>query len=408
MKWVASLSLFLTLLVVGTHSATITTSSPTAPTAENNDRRVVCYWNSWSYYRKGKGKSLVQKLDTRPCTHLVYNTVGIRGAEVVSSDPWNDYSDSGGNGNLRRFANLKKRNGALTLLVAVGGQSLGSVPFSKLALSDKHRKEFADSGVAFCREHRVDGLVITWHYPASGGGRPQDKDNFVLLLREMKTAFNKAKLQLGVDLSVAREIVANGYNLPEIAKNVDFMTVNAFDYWGVWSGRTGPVAPLHGLSESDYTTASVSYSINSYLKTGVPRSKIVLAITTLGRTWTLNDTSNVGYGAFTSEGGPAGNYTQTSGALGYNEICESMKKDKWVVNYDKGLKASYAVLLPTWISYEDPQSAKDKAAFAREKQLGGIAIVTLDTDDFDGNCGDPLPILNTAAKEFLGTEDEST
>ncbi|KAL3182859.1 hypothetical protein MRX96_006665 [Rhipicephalus microplus] len=348
MKWVASLSLFLTLLVVGTHSATITTSSPTAPTAENNDRRVVCYWNSWSYYRKGKGKSLVQKLDTRPCTHLVYNTVGIRGAEVVSSDPWNDYSDSGGNGNLRRFANLEE--------------------------AQRRPQAACGSGVAFCREHRVDGLVLTWHYPASGGGRPQDKDNFVLLLREMKTAFNKAKLQLGVDLSVAREIVANGYNLPEIAKNVDFMTVNAFDYWGVWSGRTGPVAPLHGLSESDYTTASVSYSINSYLKTG----------------------------------GPAGNYTQTSGALGYNEICESMKKDKWVVNYDKGLKASYAVLLPTWISYEDPQSAKDKAAFAREKQLGGIAIVTLDTDDFDGNCGDPLPILNTAAKEFLGTEDEST
>ncbi|KAL1432300.1 hypothetical protein MTO96_013619 [Rhipicephalus appendiculatus] len=385
MKWAASLSLFLTLLVVGTNSATITTSAPTAPTAENSDRRVVCYWNSWSYYRKGKGKSLVQKLDTRPCTHLVYNTVG----------------------NLRRFANVK-RNGALKLLVAVGGQSLGSLPFSKLALSDKHRKEFAESGVAFCREHRVDGLVITWHYPASGGGRPQDKDNFVLLLREMKTAFNKAKLQLGVDLSVAREIVTNGYNLPEIAKNVDFMTVNAFDYWGVWSGRTGPVAPLHGLSDTDYTTASVSYSINSYLKTGVPRSKIVLAITTLGRTWTLNDTSNVGYGAFTSEGGQAGNYTQTSGALGYNEICESMKKDKWVVNYDKGLKASYAVLLPMWISYEDPQSAKDKAAFAREKQLGGIAVVTLDTDDFDGNCGDPLPILNAAAKEFLGTEDEST
>ncbi|XP_050046917.1 chitinase-3-like protein 1 [Dermacentor andersoni] len=406
MKWATSLGLFLTLLVVGTNSATTTTRAPTAP-IQDSGQLVVCYWNSWSYYRKGKGKSLVQKLDTRPCTHLVYNTVGIRGAEVVSADPWNDYSDSGGNGNLRRFANLKKRNGVPKLLVAVGGQSLGSVPFSKVALSEKHRKEFAESGVAFCREHRVNGLVVTWHYPASGGGRPQDKENFVLLLKEMKTAFNKAKLQLGVDLSVAREIVINGYNLPEIAKNVDFMTVNAFDYWGVWSGQTGPVAPLHGLSETDYTTASVAYSINSYLKTGVPRSKIVLAITTLGRTWTLNDTTNVGYGAFTSEGGQAGNYTQTSGALGYNEICESMKKDKWVVNYDKGLKASYAVLLPTWISYEDPQSAKDKAAFAREKQLGGIAIVTLDTDDFGGNCGDPFPILHAAAKEFQGTEDES-
>lgn len=403
--WVAAFGLLLASLVAETYSATTTTGAPAAP-ADDGGRRVVCYWNSWSFYRKGKGKSLVQKLDTRLCTHLVYNTVGIRGTEVVSLDPWNDYSDSGGNGNLRRFANLKRRSGALKLLVAVGGQSLGSVPFTKVALSEKHRKEFAESGVAFCREHRVDGLVLTWHYPASGGGRPEDKENFVLLLREMKAAFSKAKLQLGVDLSVAREIVTNGYNLPEIAKNVDFMTVNAFDYWGVWSGRTGPVAPLHGLSDTDYTTANVAYSINSYLKTGVPRSRIVLAITTLGRTWTLNDTSNIGYGALSDEGGPAGNYTLTPGALGYNELCESMKKDKWVVNYDKGLKASYAVQLPTWVSYEDPHSAKDKATFAREKHLGGIAVVTLDTDDFDGHCGDPLPILNAAAREFLGTEDD--
>ncbi|XP_077549369.1 endochitinase-like [Haemaphysalis longicornis] len=232
MKWVAALGLLAAVLGSNAYSATAaTTGAPgTARAAEDGDRRrVVCYWNSWSFYRSGKGKSLVQKLDTRPCTHLVYNTVGIRGAEVVSSDPWNDYSDGGGNGNLRRFASVKRRNGALKLMVSVGGQSLGSLPYSKVARSEKHRKDFAASAVDFCRDHRVDGLVLTWHYPASGGGLPQDKENFVLLLR---------------------------------------------------------------------------------------------------------------------------------------------------------------------------------AAFARDKQLGGIAIVTLDTDDFDGNCGEPLPILNTAAREYLGTEVE--
>lgn len=58
----------------------------------------MCYWNSWSYYRRGNGKSQVQKLDTSPCTHMIYNIIGIRGAEVVLSDPWNDLSDNGGNG----------------------------------------------------------------------------------------------------------------------------------------------------------------------------------------------------------------------------------------------------------------------------------------------------------------------
>lgn len=126
------------------------------------------------------------------------------------------------------------------------------------------------------------------------------------------------------------------------------MTVNAFDYWGAWSGRTGPVAPLHGLSDTDYTTPSVvsrhpnlkhslcsvtsplrfaaktptlqEDSINGYLAAGAEPSKIVLAITTMARSWTLEDTDSNGYGAFTGEPGKAGPHTQTEGALGYNEV----------------------------------------------------------------------------------------
>ncbi|KAG0432542.1 hypothetical protein HPB47_020743 [Ixodes persulcatus] len=376
---------------------------PAAAVLVPEARKVVCYWNSWAFYRTGKGKSTPQRLDTTPCTHMVYNIVGIRGAEVVLSDPWNDLSDNGGNGNLRRFTNLKNKKSQLKVLAAVGGQSLGSAPFSRMARSETHRKSFAESGVSFCKRYRLNGLVLNWNYPGGGGGRPEDKENFVELLKEMKAAFEKANLSLGVDLSVAREIVAGGYNLPEISKNVHFMTVNAFDYWGTWSGRTGPVAPLHGLSDTEYTTPSVEHSVKSYLNAGVEPSKMVLAITTLARSWTLEDTQNTGYGTFTDEPGTAGPYTKTAGALGYNELCESLKTKLWTVSFDKGLQAPYAVNLTNWVSYEDAQSAKEKAAFAKELKLGGIAIVTLDTDDFSGNCGAAFPILHSASREYLST-----
>ncbi|KAM7284700.1 uncharacterized protein ISCGN_001794 [Ixodes scapularis] len=146
-------------------------------------RKVLCYWNSWAFYRTGKGKSTPQRLDTAPCTHMVYNIVGIRGAEVVLSDPWNDLSDNGGNGNLRRFTNLKNKKSQLKVLAAVGGQSLGSAPFSRMARSETHRKSFAESGVSFCKRYRLNGLVLNWNYPGGGGGRPEDKENFVELLK---------------------------------------------------------------------------------------------------------------------------------------------------------------------------------------------------------------------------------
>lgn len=65
---------------------------------------------------------------------------------------------------------------------------------------------------------------------------------------------------------------------------------------------------------------------------------------------------------------------------------------------------TYAYRLPDsdgnfglWVSYEDPDTAGNKAGYVRAKGLGGIAIVDLSLDDFRGTCsGDKYPILRAA------------
>lgn len=50
-----------------------------------------------------------------------------------------------------------------------------------------------------------------------------------------------------------------------------------------------------------------------------------------------------------------------------------------------------------WTGYEDPDTAGNKAAYAKAKGLGGVAIVDLALDDFRGLCnGDKYPILRAA------------
>lgn len=50
-----------------------------------------------------------------------------------------------------------------------------------------------------------------------------------------------------------------------------------------------------------------------------------------------------------------------------------------------------------WVSYEDPDTAGNKAGYVRAKGLGGIAIFDLSLDDFRGSCsGDKYPILRAA------------
>lgn len=65
---------------------------------------------------------------------------------------------------------------------------------------------------------------------------------------------------------------------------------------------------------------------------------------------------------------------------------------------------SYAFRLPNddgekgmWVSYEDPEVAKEKATYVKHNGLGGIAIVDLTLDDFKGLCtGTKYPLLIAA------------
>ncbi|KAA1414779.1 hypothetical protein F0U44_22205, partial [Nocardioides humilatus] len=148
---------------------------------------------------------------------------------------------------------------------------------------------------------------------------------------------------------------------------------------------------------------------------GAPSQKIVLSIATFGRTWKLDADSEIaGVPPIHTDGpGEAGPYVKTEGLLSYPEVCGKLINP----NQQKGMRphlrkvtdpskrfGTYAFRLPDdngeggiWVSYEDPDTAGQKAAYVKSKNLGGVAIVDLSLDDFRGLCtGDKYPILRAA------------
>lgn len=70
------------------------------------------------------------------------------------------------------------------VLVAIGGwnDSLGG-KYSRLVNSPAARKKFIDHVIQFIQKYNFDGLDLDWEYPANRGGKPEDKQNFVTLVK---------------------------------------------------------------------------------------------------------------------------------------------------------------------------------------------------------------------------------
>jgi len=89
---------------------------------------------------------------------------------------------------------LKSQNRHLKTLISVGGWTL-SQRFSDIALTDESRLKFAKSAVTFMQKYQFDGIDIDWEYPVSGGEpgnryRPEDGDNYVKLVKEVRSQLN--------------------------------------------------------------------------------------------------------------------------------------------------------------------------------------------------------------------------
>ena len=82
----------------------------------------------------------------------------------------------------------------------------------------------------------------------------------------------------------------------------------------------------------------------------------------------------------------AGPYTREAGFLGYNEICDELKRNNasWEVEWEACHKAPYMVNKVKWVSYDNERSVKLKANFAFDMKLGGVMVWSIETDDFRG------------------------
>ncbi|XP_043277640.1 acidic mammalian chitinase-like isoform X2 [Venturia canescens] len=363
----------------------------------SGEKKIVCYMGGWAVYRPGLGKFNIEDIQPQLCTHLIYTFVGLVGNDIKVLDAWQDLPDNWGKDAFGRFNALRKLSPSTKTLIAIGGWNEGSQKYSQMASSAKSRSEFVANAVAFTKKHNFDGFDLDWEYPAQRGGSPADVQNFVALVKEMREAFDKEGLLLTAAVGAAKSSASQSYDIPQISKYLHFINLMTYDLHGSWEPQTGINAPLYpaasetGLSRELTVDACVKY----WLAQGVDPEKLVLGVASYGRTFTLANPSNNGVGAPTQGPGSAGPYTRESGFYGYNEICDMQSSAEWTVVFDKERRCPYAYNGKQWVGYDNVESIKEKAEYAKKMGLGGAMIWSIETDDFRGKCGESYPLIKT-------------
>ena len=124
------------------------------------------------------------------------------------------------------------------VLLAIGGwnDSEGD-KYSRLVNSKASRKTFVSQVVSFLEENNFDGLDLDWEYPSCWQTeckeeRYKDQAAFAAWVRELKEAFKPRGLLLSAAVSPSKKIIEVGYDVPSIARDLDWINVMTYDYHG--------------------------------------------------------------------------------------------------------------------------------------------------------------------------------
>ncbi|MGD0800325.1 MAG: glycosyl hydrolase family 18 protein [Terracidiphilus sp.] len=393
------------------------------------------YFEEWSIYYAGYNiANLQQNGVADKLSHLIYAFADVTTTPAPAcaiADSWADYqspylpSVSGVAypgplyGNFAAIQQLKQLHPQLKVLMSIGGASATNLAgFVSASSTEAGRQALASSCISMFVEGNIapgitapglfDGFNIDWEFPTA-----TDTTNFTALLAEFRKQLNTLSKTTGKQYVMTFDGPAGSQNyvninLKQAAEQVDFITIDGYNYAGSWDTQTNDASPLFDDRQDPLNGQGlyIDSTVDAYLKAGVPPYKYTMGVPLYGAGWT--GVPNVNHGLYQNSTGPSpvpladgkglcpdlsGNTIGcdpllTPGLATYGTLVNLAANG--YSNYFDPLRIAvslYDPALETFYSYDNPSSAFLKMVYVDLKApggLGGAYVWALKDDDANG------------------------
>ena len=366
-------------------------------------REVIAYYPSWKWYAR---QQLVNPATIDYGKYTIINYAFFKPNPDGSISPFDSFADKtlllGEISQQAPASYSKSKNfdvrwhlpgtslverahaSGVKVMISIGGWTM-SEHFSGIAASAEKRRRFARDCNEMIRIYDVDGIDIDWEYPgyAAQNGSPADKQNFTLLLREIRDSLDALQFERGrrpllsAAFGVAPARMAD-IEWDSVARLLDFINLMTYDFYGSNFSMTNHHAPLfspaQGIAGFDLHSV-VRHLTESY---GAPPSKITVGLAFYGRSLKTKGLPELHVSSKRTPDNVT--FPEDQGAPMFYNITSRLSQ--FYYHWDTLAQAPYleGKRLNTFVSFEDERSVTQKARYILEHQLAGAIVWDLTGD----------------------------
>lgn len=269
---------------------------------------------------------------------------------------------------LDQIEQIRRWNPDLKILLSLVGKE--EEAFSDGSADEAGRRKIAQSCVEVIRKYGFDGVDLDWEYPCCPENfikaRPEDKQNFTLLCREIRRALDAAFLahHLLTIAAGADRYYTENTQMEQVQQYLDLVYVMTYDLRCGFHTLTGHHTNLY-TATGDLNRTSADAAARLFEQAGVPKEKIVIGAAMYSRMWEHVQDRNHGFLQLTESAGGYG--------PNYDELVKAyINKNGFVRYWDDEAKAPWLFNGSMFLSYDDPESVRCKCTYVRQRDLAGL------------------------------------